>query len=56
MSQAAVFSAEVTRDGVSLEPPGTLHAFLVLLAYIIVLGAATFWLFQRRDVTGAKGE
>ncbi len=56
MSQAAVFSAEVTRDGVPLEPPGTLHAFLVLLAYIIVLGAATFWLFQRRDVTGAKGE
>ena len=56
MSQAAVFSAEVTRDGVPLEPPGTLHAFLVMLAYIIVLGAATFWLFQRRDVAGAKGE
>ena len=36
--------------------PGTLHAFLVLLAYILVLAAATFWLFQRRDVSGAKGE
>ena len=36
--------------------PGTLHAFLVLLAYILVLGAATFWLFQRRDISGAKGE
>ena len=36
--------------------PGNLHASLVLLAYIAVLGAASFWLFQRRDITGAKGE
>ena len=38
------------------DPPGELHAFLVLLAYIVVLGAAAFWLFQRRDVAGARGE
>ena len=35
---------------------GRNHASLVLLAYIAVLGAASFWLFQRRDITGAKGE
>ena len=56
MSQTAVFSAEVTSDGVPLEQPDTLHAFSVLLTYILVLGLATFWLFQRRDVAGAKGE
>ena len=38
------------------DPPGELHAFLVLLAYIVVLGATAFWLFQRRDVAGARGE
>ncbi len=36
--------------------PSNLHAFLVLLAYVVVLGGAAFWLFQRRDVTGARGE
>ena len=36
--------------------PGTVHAFLVLLAYIVVLGGAAFWLFQRRDISGARGE
>ena len=35
--------------------PDTLQAFLVLLAYVVVLGAAAFLLFQRRDITGAKG-
>ena len=36
--------------------PGQLHAFLVLTAYIVVLGGAAFWIFQRRDVAGARGE
>ena len=36
--------------------PGTLHAFIVLLAYMVVLGSATLWLFQRRDISGARGE
>ncbi len=35
--------------------PDTLQAFLVILAYIVVLVAATFTLFLRRDITGAKG-
>ena len=56
LSEAAAVSTEVTRDGVALAQPGTLHAFLVLLAYILVLGAVAFWLFLRRDIAGAKGE
>ena len=35
--------------------PDALQAFFVMLAYIVVLGAATFWAFQRRDISGAKG-
>ena len=35
--------------------PDVLHALLVLAAYTLVFGAATFLLFQRRDITGAKG-
>ena len=35
--------------------PDTLQAFLVILAYIVVLGGAAFALFLRRDITGAKG-
>ena len=34
----------------------TLRAFFVILAYTAVLVAAALWLFQRRDVAGAKGE
>ena len=35
--------------------PDVLHALLVLGAYTLVFGALTFLLFQRRDITGAKG-
>lgn len=35
--------------------PDLLHAILVLAAYTLVFGVLTFWLFQRRDITGAKG-
>ena len=35
--------------------PSDLHAFLVQLAYILILGGLAFWLFQRRDVTGPSG-
>ena len=35
--------------------PGELHAFLVLLVYILVLGAIAFRSFQRRDIAGASG-
>ena len=36
--------------------PGTLHSFFVLLGYTLILGAIALWLFQRRDVAGAKGD
>ena len=36
--------------------PSQLHAFLVLTAYIAVLGGAALWLFQRKDIAGARGE
>lgn len=35
--------------------PDTVHALLVLMGYILVVGAATFWLFRRKDVAGATG-
>ena len=33
-----------------------IRAFLVILSYIAVLASASLWLFQRRDVAGARGE
>ena len=54
MSEAALLSVE-TSNGVSASQPSTLHAFLVILVYTLVLGAAAFWLFQRRDISGEKG-
>ncbi len=37
------------------ELPGTTQAFLVLLAYSVIFAGLALWLFQRRDITGAKG-
>ena len=34
----------------------TLRAFFVLLAYTAALIAASVWVFQRRDIAGARGE
>lgn len=54
-----VEEALTTGDGALLrvgDPPGVLHAFFVLLVYVVVMGAVTFWIFQRKDVAGAKGE
>ncbi len=35
--------------------PGKVHGLLVMLAYTVVFLGATLWLFQRRDIGGAKG-
>lgn len=35
--------------------PDETHAIVVLAAYTIVLWAAAFWMFERRDVAGATG-
>ena len=50
-------SVSVSTGGAGAErmPPEPLQAFFVILAYIVVLAAAAFWIFQRRDVAGAKG-
>ncbi len=36
------------------ELPSQLHAALVLLVYILVLGGLALWLFQRRDITATS--
>ena len=41
--------------GISADLPSNLHGFLVALVYIAVLGAATVWLFLRKDIGGARG-
>lgn len=42
--------------GTAAKLPDATQAFLVLAGYVVVLTTAAFWLFQRRDVAGAKGE
>ena len=37
-------------------PTDSARAFFVMLAYTAVLLGAALWIFQRRDVPGAKGE
>ena len=48
-------TVEVSGEGPAIDQPDALQAFLVILAYTVVLGAASYWIFQRRDVGGAKG-
>ncbi len=50
--QEFIFLVTSLGDG---DLPGTAQAFLVLLGYIVLFGGAALWLFQRRDITGAKG-
>ena len=51
---------EVTYQGTLFAPlldlPSQTHGFVVLTAYTVITGVAAFWLFQRRDIAGAKGE
>ena len=54
--QVAFVEVEVNNQGGFNEQTNNFQAFLVILAYILVLGAVAFWVFQRRDITGAKGE
>ena len=57
MTEPGVKSASVNEVILGMSDlPGTLHAFVVLLAYMVVLSGATLWLFQRRDISGARGE
>ena len=51
-AQDFIFLVTTLGDG---ELPNTVQAFLVLLGYSIIFGGAALFMFQRRDITGAKG-
>ena len=57
MESAALVSVSVSSNGdmPPVDEPSALRSFLVILCYAVVLGAAAFWMFQRRDITGARG-
>jgi ABC-type transport system involved in multi-copper enzyme maturation permease subunit len=46
--------AEVALRGA--KQPDTTQAFFVILAYSVVMVGVSLWLFQHRDVSGARGE
>ena len=54
--ESAFVTVEVSGASSTANQPHTLQAFLVILAYTMVLGTAAFWIFLRRDIAGAKGE
>ena len=54
--ESAVVTAEASGAGSAANQADALQAFLVILAYTLVLLGAGFWIFLRRDITGAKGE
>ena len=54
--ESALVTVEVSGASSTANQPDTLQAFLVILAYTMVLGTAAFWIFLRRDIAGAKGE
>ena len=54
--QVAYVEVEVNNQGGFDAQADNFQAFLVILAYIVVLGTVAFWVFQRRDIAGAKGE
>ena len=54
--ESAFVTVEINESGGLAEQPDALHAFLVILAYTVALAAVAFWLFQRRDIAGARGD
>ena len=55
--QVSLVEVKISGSGVPSEQmtSDTLQAALILLAYTAALAAAAFFVFQRRDITGAKG-
>ena len=55
--QVSLVEVEISGSGAPSEQmtSDTMQAFLILLAYTVALAAAAFLVFQRRDITGAKG-
>ena len=54
--EVALLGSNVLKWLSEASTPDTLRAFFVILAYTMVFVAAAIWIFQRRDVAGAKGE
>ena len=54
--ESAAVTVEINDASSAAGQGDALQAFLVILAYTVLLGAAAFWIFIRRDVAGAKGE
>ena len=54
--ESAVVVVDVDGASSAANQPDVLQAFLVITAYTVVLGVVAFWVFLRRDITGAKGE
>ena len=54
--ESAGVTVEINDASSAIGQGDALQAFLVILAYTVLLGAAAFWIFIRRDVAGAKGE
>ena len=54
--ESAAVTVEINDASSAAGQGDALQAFLVILTYTVLLGAAAFWIFIRRDVAGAKGE
>ena len=54
--ESAAVTLEVNGASSTANQPDALQAFLVISAYTVILCVAAFWVFLRRDITGAKGE
>ena len=54
--QSAAVEVEIANASSAANQPDTLQAFLVILAYTVVLCAVAFWIFLRRDIAGARGD
>ncbi|MBI2872633.1 MAG: ABC transporter permease subunit [Chloroflexi bacterium] len=55
-TQAGNVSGVSSGPGIRVgEYPSEMHAFLVLAAYMLVLGGVAFWLFLRRDIAASGG-
>lgn len=59
LGQAVSGWMESSAGGVSFGSgslPDATQSFFVLAGYVVVLSGAAFWLLQRRDIAGARGE
>lgn len=54
---AYIVTAKFLKELITVQLPassGDFHSFLVLVAYILILGGLSFYLFNRRNIRGAR--